>query len=329
MNVFLYYPPANYGGWQAYPHFCGWEMACPFLKSKTWHTDSRFTLGILQLQQHLENFVSTHGSHSNLLTKYHTSTGRLDGPGGTWRLLVLHGTGRTVDLERNQDHHPKGAIKPSSNQQEKAQNQSSPDKIEELGTHIRYDLNRFRLKSWLKILRNNQLWREIVSKKCFKVMRRWVTHGNCLPPIGVSEVIQDLWLVIPSTSLFPTWYISPCKQSARNLIYLVTSKNKITRASFLAFQTAPLHRKNIHGKDVSNKSKGETKAFTNDKAKLEKNAKGHKVGPNLASGWKCPPFADFPCWKRRISIVMVRVLEYSIFKFNYQLRPSDPDGSPK
>lgn len=75
--------------------------------------------------------------------------------------------------------------------------------------HIRYDLNRFRLKSWLKILRNNKLWRETVSKKCFRVVRRWVIHGNCFPPTGVSEVIQDLWLVITSTSLFPTWYISP------------------------------------------------------------------------------------------------------------------------
>lgn len=137
---------------------------------------------------------------------------------------------------------------PSSNQQEKAQNQSSPDKNEELATHIRHDLNRFRLKSWLKILRNNTLWREIVSKKCFKVMRRWVTHGNCFPPIGVSEVIQDLWLVITYTSLFPTWYISPCKQSARNLSYLLTSKTKIARASFLAFQTATHTEKISTGK---------------------------------------------------------------------------------
>lgn len=158
MNVFLYYPPANYGGWQVYPHFCGWEMACPFLKSKTWHTDSRFTLGILQLQQHLKNFVSTPKQPQqppNQVPHLYRTTG------WSWRYLKTAGTpwyrpDRRPGTKRS-DHHPKGAMKPSSNQQEKAQNQSSPDKIEELATHIRHDLNRFRLKSWLKVLRNNKL----------------------------------------------------------------------------------------------------------------------------------------------------------------------------
>ena len=177
---------------------------------------------------------------------------------------------------------PKGARKPSSNQQEKAQNQSSPDKIEELATHIRYDLNRFRLKSWLKILRNNQLWREIVSKKCFKVMRRWVTHGHCLPPIGVSEVIQDLWLVITYTSLFPTWYISPV-QAKCTQIWVTNFENQNHQSFFPCLPNSPPTQKKYPRERCFKQIYfGETKAFTNDKAKLEKNAKGHKVGPNLA-----------------------------------------------
>ena len=213
---------------------------------------------------------------------------------------------------------PKGARKPSSNQQEKAQNQSSPDKIEELATHIRYDLNRFRLKSWLKILRNNQLWREIVSKKCFKVMRRWVTHGHCLPPIGVSEVIQDLWLVITYTSLFPTWYISPV-QAKCTQIWVTNFENQNHQSFFPCLPNSPPTQKKYPRERCFKQIYfGETKAFTNDKAKLEKKRKRSQGwSESSIAGWKCPPFAYFPCWKRRISIVMVRLRECNIWKFNY------------
>lgn len=127
-------------------------------------------------------------------------------------------------------------------------------------------------------------------------------------------------------------YLPRASKVHANLSYLVTSKTKITRASFLACQTAPLHRKNIHGKDVSNKSISEKPRHSpTTKQRWKKNAKGHKVGRNLAllAGNVHRFQMYFPCLKRRITIAMVRVLEYSIFKFNYQLLPSDPDGSPK
>ena len=70
-------------------------------------------------------------------------------------------------------------------------------------------------------------------------------------------------------------------QSARNLSYLVTLKINITRV-FCVLAKQPHTEKKKKGKTVQT-IKGDTWAFTNDKAKMEKS----RVGRNLPK-WEKP-----------------------------------------
>ena len=91
-------------------------------------------------------------------------------------------------------------------------------------------------------------------------------------------------------------YLPRASKVHANLSYLVTSKTKITRASFLACQTAPLHRKNIHGKDVSNKSISEKPRHS---PTTKKRKRSHSWSESSIAGWKCPPFPNvFPLFKK-------------------------------